>query len=311
MIEILMGTFNGSAFLEQQIKSILNQTYTEWTLTIRDDGSTDGTIDIIYKYARMYPEKIRFVEDMTPSGSAKNNFLRLIKQSHSEYVMFCDQDDVWMEGKIADTYARMKAIEATSGIEKPVLIYSDLCVVDENLSVISDSYMDYMKLYKDTLINHGIIQNNVTGCTVMINNRLLEMLKKVDENSNILMHDHIAAILAMAYGEVSYIDSPLIKYRQHSLNEVGAEAADSIEFKKKRVKKGKSSYIDRMKISTNQVAVALEIGDAFDYHTEYIDILKEYADLFDKKKLGRIMYFVRYKVYRPGILRRIGQLLWA
>ena len=104
MIEILLGTFNGGAFLEQQINSILEQTYHDWRMIIRDDGSTDNTLSLIEGYIEKHPDKFTLIINEKASGSAKNNFMRLIQDASADYVMFCDQDDFWEPDKIQLTY---------------------------------------------------------------------------------------------------------------------------------------------------------------------------------------------------------------
>lgn len=103
MIDILMATYNGEKYLRPQLDSILRQSNTDWRLIIRDDCSTDNTVQIIREYQQQYPDKFILVQADAPSGSAQNNFFQLIKywQQHgtADYVMFADQDDVWLQKK--------------------------------------------------------------------------------------------------------------------------------------------------------------------------------------------------------------------
>ena len=101
-VEILMATYNGEKYIGEQIESILSQSYTNWIIRISDDCSKDKTAEIIKKYAEEYPEKIEIIENKSPSGSAKNNFFRLLGISTGEYIMCCDQDDIWKENKGTD-----------------------------------------------------------------------------------------------------------------------------------------------------------------------------------------------------------------
>ena len=93
MIDILMATYNGEAFLEEQLNSIINQSYPKWHLLVRDDCSTDGTEAILHRYSEMYPEKISVIINKERTGSAKANFFKLLHDAKSKYIMFCDQDD--------------------------------------------------------------------------------------------------------------------------------------------------------------------------------------------------------------------------
>ena len=99
-VDILLATYNGERFLDEQMHSLLSQSYTEWHLIIRDDGSTDNTLAIIQRYKKQYPNKITILEDNLANLGACRNFGRILEQSDADYAMFCDQDDVWLPKKI-------------------------------------------------------------------------------------------------------------------------------------------------------------------------------------------------------------------
>lgn len=311
MIEILMGTFNGSAFLEEQLNSIFNQTYEDWRLTIRDDGSSDSTIEIINKYVNKYPNKIKFIEDGISTGSAKKNFIKLIKYASEEYVMFCDQDDIWLPDKIEDTYSKMLEIQKLKSRDIPILIHTDLMVVDEKLDIIDNSFINYMNLPMEKTINDIIIQNSITGCATMINGRLIDILKRIDEEAPILMHDHAAAIIALAYGDLQLLNKSTIKYRQHSLNSVGASNARSVRYKLARYKRGKEEFRKDMLESYKQVKYVLSICSDIKCDNKIIDMLSKYSKLDKAAKIKKIIFYIKYKVYKKGITRRIVQFLWT
>ncbi len=311
MIEILMGTFNGSAFLEEQLNSIINQTYSDWILTIRDDGSLDGTVDIINKYVNQYPEKINIIVDGIATGSAKKNFIKLIKCATKEYVMFCDQDDIWLPNKIEDTYNEMVKIEKIKSTDIPILIHTDLIVVDEDLNVMDNSFINYMNLPIEKGINDVIIQNSITGCTVMVNTKLLEILKHIDEESPILMHDHVAAIIASAYGSLQFLNKGTIKYRQHDKNSVGANNARSVKYKLGRYRRGREEFRKDMLNSYKQVEYILSVCNELKCDKQVLDMLGKYSELDKENKFNKIKFYIKYKVYKKGNTRRIVQFLWT
>ena len=111
MIAILMSTYNGECYLKDQIESILSQTYKDWILYIRDDGSTDRTIRIIKTYVGNYPDKIIYEYDRLGNLGSGRSFMKLLSSIDSDYYMFCDQDDVWLPSKIEKTYLKMKSLE--------------------------------------------------------------------------------------------------------------------------------------------------------------------------------------------------------
>ena len=105
-VDILLATYNGERFLQKQIDSILQQTYSNFTIYIRDDGSKDGTIKIIKDYAQKYPNKILFIEDILGNLGVTQNFNELMKYSSANYIAFSDQDDIWLPQKIEKSFDR-------------------------------------------------------------------------------------------------------------------------------------------------------------------------------------------------------------
>ena len=112
-IYILLATYNGEKYLKEQLDSLFEQTNQHWTLWIHDDNSKDNTISIIKEYQSKYPNKIKFLDDNISTGGAKENFTYLLENIDDDYehIMFCDQDDVWLEDKIDITLKKMLEIE--------------------------------------------------------------------------------------------------------------------------------------------------------------------------------------------------------
>ncbi|MDD4782006.1 MAG: glycosyltransferase, partial [Tissierellia bacterium] len=129
MIDILLASYNGEKYIGEQIESILNQTYQDWFLYIKDDCSIDNTLDIALEYERKYIDKIKVIKSDIPSGSAKNNFFSMLPYSQNDYIMTCDQDDIWLPNKIELTFNKMKDVEKENS-NIPILIHTDLKVVD-------------------------------------------------------------------------------------------------------------------------------------------------------------------------------------
>lgn len=221
-IDILLAAYNGEQFLKEQIDSILNQTYKDWRLLIRDDGSTDGTIQIIKSYAAKYPDKIRLVEDNLGNLGVGQNFGRLLELCQAEYIMFCDQDDVWLPGKLEKTFSKMKETEKLYP-DTPILVFSDLKIVDENLKVIADSLHSYHKIdpIKESLLKNLIFHSFVTGSTIMMNKKLRDISIPIPQFSR--MHDWWVALNAANSGKIFYIHAATVLYRQHPKNVVGSK----------------------------------------------------------------------------------------
>lgn len=196
---------------------------------IHDDGSTDETLSIVSTYAEQYPEKLTLIVDGIKTGSAKANFSHLLGFTSAPYVMFADQDDVWLENKISATLNRMLTEEKTHK-SSAIIVYTDLFVTDEKLNIISTSMFNYQRLDKSPATLQSILTSNqVTGCTMMVNRQCISTTTPIPEEA--VMHDWWMACSALSAGGIlSFIDEPLILYRQHSNNSVGAKSVNFMYF---------------------------------------------------------------------------------
>ncbi|HUL01109.1 MAG TPA: glycosyltransferase family 2 protein, partial [Nitrospirota bacterium] len=188
-IDIILATYNGERFLRAQVQSILNQTYPHWRLIMRDDNSTDRTPDIIRGYIEKYPDKMEEIVDSGTNIGVCRNFAKLLERSTADYTMFCDQDDIWMPMKIALTLKKMLTMEGANGKDVPLLVYTDMKVVDDNLSVVADSFWRNQAFNPEIgkSLNRFLVSNVATGCTVMINKRLRILSLPIPREA--LMHD--------------------------------------------------------------------------------------------------------------------------
>lgn len=227
-IEVLMAVYNGSAYIREQIDSILNQTYENWHLTISDDGSTDGTDLIADEYAAKYPEQITRVYSGVRFGNARDHFMWLSENCTSRYMLYSDQDDVFNPEKMSRLMDAMQKAERQWGRDLPILVFSDQTVVDEKLNVIEPSLMRCQKQAFDSFDYHALlIQNVVTGGAMMVNRPLCSLAVQCRSRERIIMHDWWMAATAARFGKIIYLDEPLSLYRQHGGNSVGAKRVGS------------------------------------------------------------------------------------
>jgi len=232
-IAILLSTYNGTKYLEEQLDSILNQTYSNYVIVARDDGSYDDTIQLLNKYAKKFTDKFHLLEQDLLNLGASDSFSYLIeyvlenKQSlglESAYMMFCDQDDIWSLEKIDKQIDEMIKVEKHQTGTKPipVLIHSNLRVVSEDKSLIAESFVHYQGLeIERNRFTNIMISNVVTGCTAFINEALAR--KAVPVSKEAIMHDWWLSLVASAFGKLVFIDAPLVSYRQHDANAIGAK----------------------------------------------------------------------------------------
>lgn len=227
-IEVLMAVYNGSAYIREQIDSILNQTYENWHLTISDDGSTDGTDLIADEYAAKYPEQITRVYSGVRFGNARDHFMWLSENCTSRYMLYSDQDDVFNPEKMSRLMDAVQNAERQWGRDLPILVFSDQTVVDEKLNVIEPSLMRCQKQAFDSFDYHALlIQNVVTGGAMMVNRPLCSLAVQCRSRERIIMHDWWMAATAARFGKIIYLDEPLSLYRQHGGNSVGAKRVGS------------------------------------------------------------------------------------
>ncbi|MGT2907653.1 glycosyltransferase family 2 protein [Streptococcus dentiloxodontae] len=214
-VNILMSTYNGEAYLAEQIESIQSQTFSDWTLYIRDDGSKDRTTQIIKEFSET-DSRIRFInaDDPTNLGVIKN-FFTLLKHSRADYYFFCDQDDVWLPEKLEWTLAEAKHYPKN----KPLLVYTDLTIVNQDLQVMHDSMIRTQSDHANTKLVQELTENTVTGGVAMINHALAKLWTQTDQ---LIMHDWYLALIAAAKGHLVYLDRPTELYRQHDNNVLGA-----------------------------------------------------------------------------------------
>jgi len=234
-VRILLASHNGSKYLGPMGDSVLAQDYQNIELVLSDDGSTDRSEEILCRYAAAYPETVIHYRAGKRFGNAQSHFLHLLQIfGDTPYIMFCDQDDIWHPDKIRKTLSLM---QKTEGEEMtPALVHTDLRVVDEALREIAPSFMKHSGLDGTRMrLNQLLVQNVVTGCTVMINRKLSLMTCENLKTDEILMHDWWLALLAASCGRTAFLNEATVDYRQHGQNTVGAKDVRSPGYLYKRL----------------------------------------------------------------------------
>ena len=196
---ILLSTYNGSKYIKEQIESLFAQTYKNFEIIARDDGSSDNTLNILNSY------NITVLNSKKNIG-VENSFMFLLdyafKRTDAKYFMFCDQDDIWKKNKIEKTLNTMKKMETTYS-NMPILIHTDLEVVDENLTLKYHSFWQYEHINpKFYSLNRLLMQNTITGCTMMVNRKLVEFILPIQKN--IILHDWWIGLVASQFGKINY-----------------------------------------------------------------------------------------------------------
>lgn len=305
-LSVLISTFNGEQFLAETLESLeVAQNKSGFRLFFRDDGSTDATKKILLKFARQFPTRIRILEDAGSQLGPSTSFSRLIEASDSPYLMLCDQDDVWLPDKIEKTMAAMREAEKQYGSNTPLLVHTDLKVVDADLQLIADSFWNYQNLFPEhaSQLNRLLAQNVVTGCTVMMNRPLADLATPIPVEA--VMHDWWLALVAATFGKVVYLDEQTILYRQHGTNSVGAK-----RWGIKRIlhQANSSTAVRESMLKTMRQAQVLLDRYKNKMSTEQVMIVEAYARLPYMPRLDRIWALFRYRFFKHGIVRNIGFL---
>lgn len=307
MITILMSTYNGAKYVQEQLDSLFEQTYQDFVIVINDDFSSDDTVNIIKNFQSQYPDKITLFENALNTGSPKYNFLKLMINHKDNYLMLCDQDDIWKPNKIELTLRYMRQAENTYGYSCPILVHSDLTVVDEDLNQISESFKSDMNAdYSKTGLNQQIIQNTLTGCTAMYNRALSELITSEPEYT--VMHDWWLILIASAFGHVIPIKEQTIYYRQHKNNEIGAKNVNRFSYKIHRllnaddIKKSIHSTYPQAKSFLDIYRDVLS--------NEQIHLLEEYCSIPTLTKIGKWKKIVQLHTYKNGFTRNLGYFLF-
>ncbi len=302
-IAILLPTWNGVKFLAEQLDSLLAQTYQNFVVVIRDDGSTDSTAALIAQYAAAHPHHIHVLVTDGQNLGASGSFSCLMSYAlqHKQtlgleraWLMFCDQDDVWVPHKIAVSMQRMQAVQQKHP-GAPALTHSDLCVVDEHRHVIAPSFVSYQGLapLRNTF-GRMIVTNTVTGCTALLNEELAILASPVPAEA--VMHDWWLALVASAFGHIDYIDEALVEYRQHGKNTIGARAHDKVNTQ---------TFITRLLDNQHDAAFRMTAKQARAY-------LKKYASTLSVKQRASLRLamtlFDRNRVVQKSALKILQKL---
>lgn len=294
-IAILMTTYNGEKFLDNQIESIISQSFKDWKLYVRDDGSSDRTTDILNKYV-LKDKRINRITDNLGNMGVKSSFLYLLKITDADYFMFCDQDDIWLPQKIE---CSLRAIKKCS-TRLPGLVYTNLTTFYGEDTYKRSNFYSRMDMAN---LNRILSSNGITGCTVMINRAMAEFTKYIDP-TRIVMHDWWFGMCATTIGNVAYISTSTILYRQHDNNQVGT---DTNIFKRLlRI----FNYTDEMK----RQVVAVEQAKYFieTYQNELSEAnkkeIEDFVTLNEQPFLKRVSLLKKYRFSKNSFLGTIS--LW-
>ena len=296
-----MATCNGETFLEEQLLSILNQTYQNFQITISDDCSSDGTVAIIKEYQQKYPQRITLLENNIRVGVVKN-FESLLENCIADYIAFCDQDDIWEFDKLQKEMEVMLQLEATID-QKACLVHSDLLMIDDHNNLIRPSYFSFrgyrLKDKKD--LGHILGPSGVMGNTLLINKALRDIVLPFPDTLDV--HDYWIGVCAELFGYRKTLHEPLVRYRIHGNNT--SNSFSSLN-KKSTFLKFFSRDIKLPNLETKRKiflhSLLEKIKNSKDKKTfqAYLDYLE-----FKKNRLEIYFDLIKYSLVKRGFLFRI------
>lgn len=303
LISVVIATYNGSKYLEEQLTSIFNQTYKNIEVVVCDDISTDNTVQILQNYQKKY--RLRYYINNSRLGVIKN-FEKAITYTQGKYVALSDQDDVWKPDKLELSLQHLKDIEKKYVDGKPTLVFSDLTVVDENLNIISNSYWKYMKLNpRNTQLNRVLVENVMTGCTALMNKATVNMALPIPKDA--MMHDVWFLLVASCFGNVSYIPNKTVLYRQHSSNVLGANKIPLYQKIKNGIFKIKNK--DFLLLGPEIKQANLFYNTYFDklsHQKDKLEIIKAFISIKNSSFLKKKYLIIRHQFFRCTIRKTLN-----
>ncbi len=304
-----MCTYNGEKHIQEQLDSIANNSMNDWRLFVYDDCSTDNTVEIIQRHACNHPEnEISIVRNKTNIG-AIYNFLYASQviganMKDDDYIMFCDQDDIWKPDKIEKSYESMKELEKSHGIDIPLLVSTDVSLIDENKHLIANSYAKRNRFdVAHADLAYHVMENHVQGCTIMFNKELANCVKELPKH--VTMHDTWMATVAYALGHVQYLNIQTMSYRDYSNSVTGHNKSfiEDIWGKIINIKKQRSIIYSAIPMYKECLRI---LDDRLSKDSK--DILEAYIG-FETNSFFRKRYdIIRLHMWKTGIIRNIGLL---
>ncbi|HEY6988053.1 MAG TPA: glycosyltransferase family 2 protein [Bryobacteraceae bacterium] len=307
-IDILLAVYNGEEFLPDFLDSLVRQSFRDFRLIVSDNMSSDRTLSILEEYRARLARPMFLLPPQNAFVSAHANFARVTEAAENEYIMFADADDVWHGDKIEKTLSAMKEAEARYGADTPILVHSDLTVVNHKLRRMHPSFWRYQFIDpRRTGLNQLLLQNCVTGCTAMLNRRLLALGRPIP--SDACAHDHWYALVASAFGRVVAIPDSLIEYRQHGGNVTGAKRW-GVGYVADRARQlyGRDGARQTIARNIRQAEILLSRFNS-QLNQDQRQLVENFAGIRDRGVVSRRYALIRNAFWKRGVVRNLGLLL--
>lgn len=296
-VAILMGVYNGAHFLQKQLDSFSNQSFTNWELWVSDDGSSDDTIEIIQEFARSSVQKVNLIRG--PRKGVCENFVSLINnnQIKADLYAFSDQDDVWVVNKLERATSFFKAIDP----DVPALYCSRTLLIDESDAVIGVS----PNYSKPASFPNSLVQNIASGNTMVFNHKS-KLLLAFSSKNKFVMHDWALYIVVTACNGLVYFDSePSVYYRQHTSNLIG----NGMNLKRRI--RNFSAAISGRKASWNTININFIQELVPRMSKEAICVFNNFSLIRNNNLIKRMIFFRRSGVYHQQLVGSLTTLIYT
>ena len=280
-IEVLLSTYNGEKYIDQQLMSLIKQEDVIIHILIRDDGSQDKTLEIVERYAKEY-DFISIIKGKN-KGFAKSFWDLIQKSGEYEYYAFCDQDDIWDKRKLISAIELIKKKNIKS--PKPTLYTSDVQSMDNNFNLLKKHTFGF----KGTLsLDDSLIRSVLPGCTFVFNNELKKIACQY--HGRIISHDWLIYQIALIFGQVVFDNNVYMNYRIHENNTIGVET--KFGFIKSRI-----NNLIKDKNKTRRTDVVKDILDCYGTQLS-VDVFNELVLFVNANKLSCLIKLLKKKEYR-------------
>jgi glycosyltransferase involved in cell wall biosynthesis len=295
-VDIILPYYNGSAFIKEQIESILRSDLEGINISIIliNDASNSEETEYVKK---LLPANHIYIENAFNIGVIKS-VEKGLRMSSASYVMLCDHDDVWLPEKIKNSVQRIKETEEDS----IAMVYSDLVICGPNLEEIHPSMLASSGFRSEKVYPSIIYRNIVTGCTIIMNRKLVEF--SLPFPNELPMHDHWLATCAVFAGKISLLKEPTTLYRQHGQNQIGAKSEKAL-CKILSYKRTIEKFQNHLRLKREMAnALVLRLSEHnFNHESLFV---KRIAKALQNRDA---LYLVRNRILRGDFIRVVGNIV--
>ncbi|MBR2824477.1 MAG: glycosyltransferase family 2 protein [Clostridia bacterium] len=307
--EILLAAYNGAGYLPELLSSLAEQTDPSFTVRYQDDGSTDGTAELLADWAER-DRRFRAGREQGRHLGAKGNFLSLLRQSEGDLVFLCDQDDIWTPEKVETLIGVYRDAAERLPEGTPVLVHSDAVVVDADDRVLAESFFRLQGWDQEAVtLNRLLVQNNVTGCTALLNRPLVDLAVRFAQPERMFMHDWFIALTAASFGRVFFCPLQLTRYRQHGGNVLGA-SRESLYRRALKALRFRDRARERIELTYTHTQAFLEMVGKY-LPPEAEEVIRDYLHTRSLPKWRRIAAWKRMGTLMQSPVTRLGQFFFG